>query len=140
MTDIKVIKKFASDVVEFANSVKALAESAKNVEQMRKEASAKATDAQPLNADKLAKAANAVASIYGDRASVSPDTLIKVWSAKHDALVDSLFKVASDRIADKVKEPNMVVVKKASVSATPKASKGTSHRDSFDEIFGISSK
>jgi hypothetical protein len=101
---------------------------------MHKAASAK--EEKPLSDEKLAKAASAVASLYGDRAAVNADTLTKVWSANHNTMVDSILKLASDRIAEKVKEPNMVVVKKASVAA-PKAQKSQSHRDSFDEIFGI---
>lgn len=136
MTDIQVLKKFAAEVIDLANNAKIMAKCAADASIMHKEA--KANEAKPLDQEKLNKAASAVATLYGDRASVSADMLKNVWSSNHNMMVDSILKLASDRISDKAaKEPNMVVVKKANVGAAPKTPRGMSHRDSFDEIFGI---
>lgn len=138
MTDIKVLKKFASEVIELAHSAQDMAKRAVEAHQMQKEASAKTVEVvKPLNSEKLEKTANAVASLYADRSSVNAQTLSQVWNADHNTLVDSLLKVASDRIAEKVKEPSMVVVKKASSKADSKPARGLSHADAFDQIFGI---
>lgn len=137
MTDIQVLKKFASEVIDLAHSAQEMAQCAVKSAKMHKAASEKAAAVKPLNDEKLTKAASAVASLYGDRATVNADTLTRVWGADHNTLVDSLLKVASDRIAEKVKEPAMVVVKKSASQAAPKASRGRSHSDAFDEIFGI---
>jgi hypothetical protein len=137
MTDIKVLKKFASEVIELAQSAQDMAKRAVEAHQMQKQASAKAPEVKPLNSEKLEKAASAVASLYADRSSVDAQTLGRVWSADHNTLVDSLLKVASDRIAEKVKEPSMVVVKKASSKVNSKPARGLSHVDAFDQIFGI---
>ena len=131
MTDIQVLKKFASAVIDFAGQAHALAGMVDNYRKMHKQASAKPA----FNTEKMQKAASAVASLYGDRAAVSPDMLMRVWGKNPNALVDSLVKVASDAVANKVREPGMVTVKKT--AKAEEAPKRIDHRTAFDMAFDL---
>ena len=142
MTDLDVLKDFAAQTLELAKAADQLAGLSKKAHADLEAAKAAAT--APLSAERLQKAANAVASLYGDRASVNAETLQKIWGADHNTLVDSLFKVASDSISQKVQEPGMVSVRKpvvAKEAAAPTYSAvsvdASAHRKAFDEIFGI---
>lgn len=137
MNDIKMLKKFASAVIENADTACALADRAINVRKMQKEASAKKIE---FDAAKLQKAASAVASLYGDRAAVNADSLQRVWNANPNAVVDSLVKVASDSVEAKVREPGMVTVKKQASSVKAKSEmprKANSAHSAFDLAFGL---
>lgn len=136
MTEVKTLKKFASAVIELAEQAKTFSQAASNLKQMQKEASS--TPEFAFNADKLEKTANAVASLYGDRASVNKDTLLKVWNSKPDTVVDSLLKVASDAIERRVKDQGIVAVKKtASHQGEIPVSKRNSVHEAFNAIYGI---
>ena len=138
MTEAKVLKKFASDVISMVETAKTLHKAASNLRQMAKEASARRT--VEFDAAKLEKAASAVASLYGDRAAVNAANLQKIWTVNPNAVVDSLVKVASDAIAAKVSEPGMVTVKKAASAAKAKTQlprSANSAQDAFDAAFGL---
>jgi len=140
MTEAKVLKKFASDVIAMAETAKTLHKAASNLRQMAKEASAKQPEKIEFDAAKLEKAASAVASLYGDRAAVNAANLQKIWNANPNAVVDSLVKVASDAIASKVSDSGMVTVKKAASAAKAKAElprRANSAQDAFDAAFGL---
>jgi len=137
MNDIQMLKKFASDVVNMADTACALSDRAINVRKMQKEASAKKIE---FDAKKLSKAASAVASLYADRAAVNADMLQRTWSANPNAVVDSLVKVASDSVEAKVREPGMVAVKKQASSAKVKSEmpkRSNTVHDAFDRAFGL---
>ena len=141
MTDFELLKNFAAEADTLAKEASVLAG-------MAKQANADLTAAQaaipaPLSSERLQKAASAVATLYGDRASVTPESLQRIWGADHNTIVDSLFKVASDSISKKVQEPAMVSVKKPAVEKSASAEFSAvsvdtaAHRKSFDDIFGI---
>lgn len=138
MTEAQVIKKFASAVIDMTHQALTLHKAASNLRQMAKEASARR--AVEFDGAKLEKAANAVASLYGDRAAVNSANLQKIWSANPNAVVDSLVKVASDAIASKVTDSGMVTVKKAASAAKAKAElprRANTAQDAFDAAFGL---
>lgn len=137
MNDIQMLKKFASDVVNMADTACALSDRAINVRKMQKEASAKKIE---FDAVKLQKAANAVQSLYGDRAAVTADKLQRIWSANPNALVDSIVKIASDSIESKVADQGVVTVKKQASSIKTKTEmprKMNSAHAAFDIAFGL---
>lgn len=140
--EAQVLKKFASDVIGLANQVKAISAMAVNLKKMQKEASAKEASLV-LNDVKLRKAASAVASLYGDRAAVNADSLIRIWSGNHNTMVDSLCKLASDAVASRVDSGanQMVTVKRGdAVKKTASdvgGNKPSTHSASFDSIFGL---
>lgn len=141
MNDAQVIKKFASGVIALARQAQTMAKYASNLRQIQKAASAKET-AQQLNDAKLSKAASAVASLYGDRASVSADSLKQIWSSNHNTIVDSLVKVASDYAGQRAtgdSDKFVSVRKQASATkpAAPASNKNTA-QSAFEQAFGIS--
>lgn len=140
MTEAKVIKEFASNVMALAKQASAMADYTINLRTLQKEASAK-KEAEALNEQKLAKAANAVAQLYGDRAAVTPDKLVQIWSGNHNTIVDSLTKVASDlcsKHAEKAVAEKFVSVKKTATARNSAASvqSGDMCNDAFDAAFG----
>ena len=152
MTDLEVVKKFAAEAKTLAKEASAMADAFKKAtedleaaQKLAKEASDKAAAAPSFDEQKLQKAANTVATLYGDRATVTPESLLKVWGTNPNFVVDSLVKVASDSIAKRVQEPGMVSVKKPVVEKSASnysvvSPDAASHRKSFDEIFGIVKK
>lgn len=138
MNDVQMLKKFASDVANMADTACAMSDRVINLRKMQKEASAKKIE---FDAKKLSKAASAVASLYGDRAAVNADSLQRVWSANPNAVVDSLVKVASDSVEAKLREPaGMVAVKKQASSAKVKSEmpiRANTAHEAFDRAFGL---
>lgn len=137
MTEAQTLKKFASAVIDLANHAQILSDAAVNLKQMQKSASA--APAFEFDADKLEKTATAVARIYGDRAAVNKDTLMRVWGANPNTVVDSLLKVASDMAERSVKDQGIVAVKKTAnhQGEIPAGNKRNSVHDSFNAIYGI---
>ena len=137
MIEAQVLKKFASAVINLAERAQTISDAAANLKQMQKEASDQPTFA--FDAEKLEKTASAVASLYGDRAAVNKDTLLRVWNSKPNTVVDSLLKVASDAIARKVNDQGIVAVKKTAShqGELTVGNKRNSVHDSFNKIYGI---
>ena len=141
MTDLDVLKNFAASAYQLAASAKVLSGMAKQANAQLK--AAVAAIPAPLSGARLQKAASAVAKLYADRASVTPESLQKIWGADHNTLVDSLYKVASDSISNKIQEPGMVSVRKPPVAKNASAQysavsvDAAAHRKAFDDIFGI---
>ena len=139
MNDAQAIKKFASGVITLAKQAQAMAKYATNLRMMQKAASAKEETAK-LNDAKLSKAASAVASLYGDRASVNADSLKQIWSSNHNTIVDSLVKVASDYAGQRAisADTKLVSVKKqASAKPVVKVSSKNTAQSAFESAFGI---
>lgn len=139
MTKAENIKKFASAVIDLAKQAQTISDAAINLKQMQKEASA-AKPAFEFDAAKLEKAASAVLTLFGDRATVTKDGLTRVWNANPNSVVDSLVKVASTAVERKVQDQGIVAVKKTASShkgEIPASNKRNALHESFNTIFGI---
>lgn len=104
MTDAQMLKKFASAICEslpaivelYSQNCDMLVKQASDIEGLRKEASDAKAAVIKLDSQKLYKAASAVNKLFGG--SMSAEQLYSVYEKNPNAMVDSLFKVASHQV------------------------------------------